>query len=188
MEWLKNLLKQVPETTYDFQDIEKLDTWRRDVGLLNLHPLFRNEILKLNQALRKAELGIFLFEGLRSFNRQGFLYAQGRTKKGRIVTKAPPGFSYHNYGLAGDFVWDLDIYKPGMQWTWDGRYDLFGKVVAKFPLLEWAGTWKTFKEYPHVQWKTDYSTSDLNLIYSKNGMEGVSKAVMREFASRQARF
>jgi peptidoglycan L-alanyl-D-glutamate endopeptidase CwlK len=35
---------------------------------------------------------------------QAALYAKGRTVSGKIVTKAKPGESYHNYGLAFDWV------------------------------------------------------------------------------------
>lgn len=45
-----------------------------------------------------------IYCGLRTFEEQTALYAQGRTKPGRIVTKAKPGESYHNYGLAFDWV------------------------------------------------------------------------------------
>ena len=36
----------------------------------------------------------------RSFDEQNHLYAQGRTKPGKIVTYAKGGQSYHNFGLA----------------------------------------------------------------------------------------
>lgn len=45
-----------------------------------------------------------IYCGFRSFQEQSALYAQGRTKAGKIVTKAKPGESYHNYGLAFDWV------------------------------------------------------------------------------------
>ena len=45
-----------------------------------------------------------IYCGFRSFEEQLALFAQGRTKPGRIVTKAKPGESYHNYGLAFDWV------------------------------------------------------------------------------------
>lgn len=45
-----------------------------------------------------------IYCGFRSFEEQLALFAQGRTKPGRIVTKARPGESYHNYGLAFDWV------------------------------------------------------------------------------------
>lgn len=37
---------------------------------------------------------------LRTFSEQDALFAQGRTKPGKIVTNAKAGLSYHNYGLA----------------------------------------------------------------------------------------
>lgn len=42
-------------------------------------------------------------EGLRSFDRQETLYTSGRTRPGPILTKALPGESLHNYGLASDW-------------------------------------------------------------------------------------
>ena len=45
-----------------------------------------------------------IYCGLRTFEEQLALYAIGRTKPGRIVTKAKPGESYHNHGLAFDWV------------------------------------------------------------------------------------
>lgn len=45
-----------------------------------------------------------IYCGFRSFEEQAALFSQGRTKAGRIVTKAKPGESYHNYGLAMDWV------------------------------------------------------------------------------------
>lgn len=41
-------------------------------------------------------------EGIRTFTRQGELYAQGRTAPGRVVTYALPGYSTHHYGIAVD--------------------------------------------------------------------------------------
>lgn len=45
-----------------------------------------------------------IYCGFRSFEEQAALYAKGRTSGGRIVTKAKAGESYHNYGLAFDWV------------------------------------------------------------------------------------
>ena len=45
-----------------------------------------------------------IYCGFRSFEEQSALYAKGRTSGGRIVTKAKAGESYHNYGLAFDWV------------------------------------------------------------------------------------
>ena len=43
-----------------------------------------------------------VISGLRTYDEQNDLYAQGRTKPGRIVTNARGGFSNHNFGIAFD--------------------------------------------------------------------------------------
>ena len=50
------------------------------------------------------DLGISLrlISGTRTFAEQDALFAQGRTKPGRIVTNARGGFSNHNFGIAFD--------------------------------------------------------------------------------------
>lgn len=51
--------------------------------------------------------------GLRTFEEQERLYAQGRTQAGQIVTYAQPGLSLHNYGLATDWAYfDKGRYVP----------------------------------------------------------------------------
>ena len=45
-----------------------------------------------------------IYCGRRTMEEQAALYAKGRTVSGKIVTKAKPGESYHNYGLAFDWV------------------------------------------------------------------------------------
>jgi hypothetical protein len=45
-----------------------------------------------------------IYCGRRTMEEQAALYAKGRTTSGKIVTKAKPGESYHNYGLAFDWV------------------------------------------------------------------------------------
>jgi len=45
-----------------------------------------------------------IYTGLRTMEEQAALFAIGRSKPGKIVTKARPGESYHNYGMAFDWV------------------------------------------------------------------------------------
>jgi len=45
-----------------------------------------------------------IYCGRRTMEEQAALFAKGRTSGGRIVTKAKSGQSYHNYGLAFDWV------------------------------------------------------------------------------------
>src|SRR5690242_13033419 len=76
-----------------------------------LHPAIRQSAIDAyNEAVQKTPSGVhpFITETLRSFERSNELYAQGRTKPGDIVSYAKGGQSYHNYGLAIDFVNQID--------------------------------------------------------------------------------
>ena len=76
------------------------------------------------------------------------MYAQGRTKPGKIVTKAKAGQSFHNYKCAVDVVPLINgkpVWDDTMLWSQIGG---LGKQVG----LEWAGDWKGFQEYPHFQY------------------------------------
>lgn len=85
---------------------------------------------------------------------QSALYAQGRTTPGLIVTKAKPGQSLHQYGVA------LDVYP-----VVNGKPDFSGKApewhtmaaIFKKHGFEWAYDWKRFKEMPHFQYTGGHS-------------------------------
>jgi peptidoglycan L-alanyl-D-glutamate endopeptidase CwlK len=89
---------------------------------------------------------LLVTQGFRSIAEQNRLYAQGRTRPGKIVTNARGGQSKHNLGRAVDFAfvvkgeisWDVKLYKLLGAWA----------AVAG---LKWGGNWKSFKDYPHVE-------------------------------------
>ena len=96
------------------------------------------------------------------------MYAQGRTKAGRIITQAKEGFSYHNYGMAIDIV-IID----GKSASWDIKKDFDGdgkadwiEVVQVFKEYgwEWGGDWR-FKDAPHFQKTLGYSVRSLYNMY-----------------------
>lgn len=70
---------------------------------------------------------ILITQGMRTIAQQNELYAQGRTKKGDIVTNARGGDSFHNYGLAIDFALLLP---DGRNVSWDMNRDGDGDKVA----------------------------------------------------------
>ena len=87
-----------------------------------------------------------LFEGFRSPQRQQRLYAQGRTTEGAIVTKARPWSSYHQYGVAGDFV----LYENG-QWSWDDSGEKRRWWERLHDLARDVGLKPLSWELPHLQ-------------------------------------
>lgn len=86
---------------------------RRSVELAYLHPAIRSNVKSVLQALNDEGHGFALFEAYRTPQRQAWLYGQGRTRSGNIVTFAPAWTSYHQYGLAVDIV-----LKTNGAWDW----------------------------------------------------------------------
>lgn len=130
-----------------------------------LHPLLRIEAQKL---IEKAEAGlpsylaIRVTFALRTFEEQAALYAKGRTKPGPKVTNAPPGSSYHNYGLALDFAILYDKDKNGTYETlsWDTVKDEDKDGVSDWTEVAkvfmsagwtWGGNFRSIVDKPHVE-------------------------------------
>ncbi len=113
---------------------------------MHLHPILRERIAEVEQRLAEEELPFAMFEGFRSPQRQANLFAQGRTRPGPRVTKANAWSSYHQYGVAADFVLRIDG-----RWSWDDAgararhwqrlHELAGEVGLR--PLSW--------EKPHLQ-------------------------------------
>lgn len=132
------------------------------------HPKLRNELTDIYDEICEALTGRAMCRfayTLRTFQEQEALYAQGRTKPGKIVTNAKGGKSYHNYGQAVDIVLIID----GKTASWDisGDYDKDSRsdwmeVVTIFKQhgWEWGGDWG-FKDYPHFQKTYGKSVNEL---------------------------
>lgn len=148
----------------------------------NLGSLNKKALAKFEPFLAEAETAmaaqgviIEVISGLRSWAAQAALYAQGRTKPGPIVTKARPGSSWHNYGLAIDLGLFkggkyLDSANPALA---DKLYGSIGAIASRHG-IEWAGTWKTFQETPHFQ-----VTFGLSLAAAKAKLESVGLDVQK---------
>ena len=112
-----------------------------------LYQPFADQVVALLKKCDDEGLKGGIYMGLRTYQEQDALYAQGRTVKGKlIVTNAKGGQSYHNFGLAVDYVFK-DRYG---NWTWQGQYNIIGEI-AKECGLEWGGGWASFKDIPHIQ-------------------------------------
>ena len=103
---------------------------------------------KLIELCKAAGIDLLITSTYRDNESQDALYAQGRTKPGKIVTKAKGGESFHNYRCAFDVV-PLVNGKP----VWDDipLWEQIGRLGKQIG-LEWAGDWPTFKESPHFQY------------------------------------
>jgi len=94
---------------------------------------------------------IFLVEGRRSDARQDWLYEQGRTRPGLIVTHAKAGQSNHqpdSTGLGRAFDFAFKAHEP---WNEKHPWEKVG-IEAERIGLEWGGRWPGKKrDLPHLQ-------------------------------------
>jgi peptidoglycan L-alanyl-D-glutamate endopeptidase CwlK len=73
-----------------------------EARLALVNPQLASKIRLLATLLDDEGIHIRVTQGLRSWNDQQKLYAQGRTTPGKIVTNAAPGHSWHELGMACD--------------------------------------------------------------------------------------
>ncbi|AKK73793.1 peptidoglycan L-alanyl-D-glutamate endopeptidase [Chryseobacterium gallinarum] len=126
-----------------------------------LHPSVREEVTKIINECNASLTGraqVRISQGLRTFEEQNQLYAQGRTIAGKKVTNAKAGQSIHNYGFAVDIVLIIDgktaSWDTAKDWDNDGVADWYEcvKIFARHG-WDWGGNWKTFKDLPHFEKK-----------------------------------
>lgn len=138
----------------------------RSLNLL-FGPLRTRLDLGLAQA-RKAGLVVHPFETYRTNYRQGLLYAQGRTAPGKIVTRARPGESWHEYGLAVDLAFDRIPETPRIEWTWESNRWADLKAIMQGVGLETI-SW----EAPHVQLTAGMTVAEAERILESDGLMAV---------------
>lgn len=107
-------------------------------SLDDLHPRARALCELFVETCAINGIDVLITSTLRDFEAQTALYAQGRTKAGPIVTNAKAGQSFHNYGVAFDFV---PIVNGKAQWNDRAAFKRCG-FIAEDIGLEWAGRWK----------------------------------------------
>lgn len=126
--------------------------------LNELHPYVKVLAEKLVAEAKKQGLNIKVIDTYRSVARQDYLYAQGRTEPGNIVTNAKGSAksSYHQWRLAFDCIQNL----PGKEYdsTVLAKLGKIGESIG----LEWGGGWSGFKDAPHFQYTYGLSIAQLN--------------------------
>jgi peptidoglycan L-alanyl-D-glutamate endopeptidase CwlK len=113
------------------------------------------------QGLSVQSIPLAVYEAYRTPARQDHLFAQGRTRPGKIVTYARGWESFHQYGLAVDMAFKIDG-----QWTWTepkkGMWEEYHRIARRFHLMP-----LNF-ETPHIQ-ISGYTISQLRARTPKDG-------------------
>lgn len=150
-------------------------------SLDDLIPEVHQNALDVQQACQEAAgFDLLIYCTLRPLEEQAKLYRQSRSRAeidlkltkfrarslgfladiienvgpcyGKHVTNAAPGESWHNYGEAWDAV-PLIGGKPVWNYVEAKVYwDAYGEAVRQVG-MNWAGDWRSFREYPHAQFK-----------------------------------
>ena len=123
-----------------------------------MHPTIREQLkkdyLEINKNLPKG-VRLRFTQTLRTIKEQDDLYAQGRTKKGKIVTNAKGGQSIHNWGLAFDIVILLDKDNNGtfeyVSWEVDKHWKMAVDFFKSKGFI-WGGDFKTLYDAPHFEY------------------------------------
>lgn len=175
---------------------------RNEARLAEVHPMLRRRAHGTIGALIVLGIQVIVTEGNRPYERQQELYRMGRSTVstagcacpdpsngkpyritlcprhplGLTVTNAPPGLSWHQFGLAIDAVPD-DLTQAGIQPDWNVQHPAWKTLltVAKaFDLAEGA-EWRSYPDNPHFYPKELAATPPaiVREIYSHDGLEGV---------------
>lgn len=124
-----------------------------------LHPDLRTKCQELIKKCKTRGIDIIISQTLRTKAEQDAIYAQGRTKPGKIVSNVRYPNSMHCWGVAfdvavireGKAIWDTSAYKP---------VGTLGEALG----LTWGGRWKNFPDNPHFE-MPEYNTSALIRVF-----------------------
>lgn len=129
----------------------------RDIN--ELHPKVAFLAGAFKTLCEEEGIDLLITSTYRDHESQNELYAQGRTKKGVIVTNARGGQSYHNWRCAFDVV----PLRNG-KCVWDSSDPVWKQIgsLGESLGLEWAGRGSgRLKETAHFQYTGGLSLADL---------------------------
>lgn len=141
----------------------------RDIKQLN--PVAQKACNLFMEECKKAGLKVLITETYRSQARQNYLYEQGRTRPGNVVTWTKS--SRHTSKMA----WDICKNVKGQEYSDAKFFEQCGAIAKKLGIT-WGGTWKT-PDKPHFEvtasWKAPVTTKPVS------GVEKYKKHVQDRF-------
>lgn len=133
--------------------ISKVDD-RSEKNIGTLHPEVQPIARALVQKAAANGIQIKIISGLRSYEQQDALYAQGRTAPGPKVTNARGGYSNHNFGIA----FDVGVFSGNSYLPESPKYKAVG-VLGMDMGLEWGGNWTSVVDQPHFQLRPTWASA-----------------------------
>lgn len=126
-------------------------------SLADLRADVRANVETLLEMCAEQGLSVLITQTVRDDEYQAYLYAQGRTRPGAVITNSKTT-TFHGKGLAIDFCQNL----KGHEYD-DGAFFQNVAILAKAIGFSWGGDWASFPDFPHLQWdnKGRYTTAML---------------------------
>lgn len=126
----------------------RLDS-RTETAIRTLLPSAQAEARRFIDIAHSVNFGcaVKIICGTRTYREQAAIFAQGRTRPGKIVTKAGPGQSYHNFGVA----WDVGFFDGAEYVDDDKPYLVLRDVIAARAPDIHCGVGPGFTDFPHYQ-------------------------------------
>ena len=137
----------------------------RDIN--ELSPVAQKACRLFLQECKKEGLPVLITETYRSQARQNYLYEQGRTRAGKVVTWT------RNSRHTGRMAWDICKNVRGHEYSDQAFFNRCGAIARKLGIT-WGGDWKT-PDKPHFEvtmdWKyeEDEMVEKDNVIYKNKG-------------------
>ncbi len=126
----------------------------RDVKDLN--PVLQRGVKEFLSRCNKKGLDVLVTQTLRDNEYQNYLYAQGRTEPGSIVTNAKGGESYHNFGMAFDICKNI----KGEEYSDLDFFDKCGAIWTEMGGV-WGGNFTSYIDRPHFEFSNGITTGQL---------------------------
>lgn len=126
-----------------------------EARLGDIYPGLAAIVRQMDVMLEQEGITFRVTQGLRSWADQAKIYAQGRTAPGTIVSNAPPGYSYHQFGTAIDVV-PLVANSP----DWNIEHPSWPRIVAVgMSLGLQSGSQWQHPDWPHFQMTGSFPVS-----------------------------
>jgi peptidoglycan L-alanyl-D-glutamate endopeptidase CwlK len=122
----------------------------------DLHPKVQELCKKHIEACKAKGVDITVTNTLRDAEYQAYLYAQGRTRSGSIVTNMQQ-IGPHGFGLAYDIV---PVVNGKAVWNNERLWNIAGEEGKKLGLT-WGGNWKSIVDKPHFEYTGGLKAADL---------------------------
>lgn len=133
-------------------------------------PRFRKFMCLAKATAATLGFDYVLISGNRSYSEQDELYAQGRTKPGKVVTRARGGQSNHNFGIAADAgVFNGRVYVDEALPSAAAKVHKACAVHARECGLEWGGSWNGFVDLPHYEVATGLGMAAKRRLMNEKG-------------------